>query len=125
MNPKDTITLANEMIGEHLATEWTFRLTRAESYIGYCNTEKKRIYLSKAWMDGYGGRPPAEIEVRQVLLHEIAHALHFRYIEQAFHAGQLTEEMIEVHGVEWGTTALAIGVNPTHVCSLTEGRVAA
>lgn len=67
----DVRALANELIRTHLdATIWSFEFDRAKMRAGLCDFRTHRISLSRFLAERY-----SDDEVRQVLLHEIAHAL--------------------------------------------------
>jgi SprT protein len=74
-----------------LAPQWSFRFDRSKVRFGKCNYIKKEISLSR-----YLVELNSEEEVRDTILHEIAHALAPR------HAG---------HGPVWRSMALSIGCN--------------
>lgn len=63
--------LARELLGQHLPDgAWTFGFDRAVRRAGLCDAARKRITVSRHLV----ARADEE-EVRQVLLHEIAHAI--------------------------------------------------
>jgi predicted SprT family Zn-dependent metalloprotease len=70
MNPHDARNLAWELMARHALTGWRFEFDHARRRFGSCRYGQKRITLS---------RPltllNAEDQVRDTLLHEIAHAL--------------------------------------------------
>jgi predicted SprT family Zn-dependent metalloprotease len=49
---------------------WRFHFSRAKTILGQCFHCMKRIYLSKAYVEAN-----AEADIRNTILHEIAHAL--------------------------------------------------
>lgn len=61
--------LANKLINQH-CPDYTFRFDRSKKRFGCCHITKKRITLSKALTELNG-----EEEVKNCVLHEIAHAL--------------------------------------------------
>src|SRR5919202_5260627 len=84
------VRLAEALLAEHLpGGAWTFAFDTAKRRAGACDYTRRRItvsrYLAEKW---------DEEEVRQTLLHEIAHAL-------AGHAA--------AHGPRWRTVAQGIG----------------
>src|SRR5262245_56808669 len=83
--------LALNLMAEHGLPHWVFAFDRAVCRFGSCNQRKRRITLSTQLT-----RLNTESEVRDTLLHEIAHAL------VGVRAG---------HGPKWRRTALAIGCN--------------
>jgi predicted SprT family Zn-dependent metalloprotease len=84
--------LALSLMREHgLLPRWSFAFDRAERRFGSCNERKRRITLSAALV-----RLNSENEVRDTILHEIAHAL------VGVRAG---------HGLKWRRTASLIGCN--------------
>jgi predicted SprT family Zn-dependent metalloprotease len=87
----DAEKLANHLLRTHGLRHWAFAFDRALCRFGCCNERKKRITLSAhlTLLNDEG-------EVRDTILHEIAHAL------AGVRAG---------HGPKWKKTALAIGCN--------------
>jgi predicted SprT family Zn-dependent metalloprotease len=84
------VRLAEELLGRHLPEgAWTFAFDSAKRRAGACDYTRRRItvsrYLAAKW---------DEEEVRQTLLHEIAHAL-------AGHAA--------AHGPKWRSVARGLG----------------
>lgn len=85
-------TLAHELMGTHgLLPKWSFAFDHAKRRAGACKHQTRTISVSRHLMALY----PEEL-VREVLLHEIAHA-----IVGAKHA----------HDAVWKRTAIAIGSN--------------
>lgn len=62
--------LARELMAEHGLTGWDFAFDRARRRAGLANHTARRITLSRALMALYD-----EAQVRDTILHEIAHAL--------------------------------------------------
>ena len=92
MNVAVATKLAKHLMRQHkLAPEWTFRFDHSKVRFGKCNYAKKEISLSR-----YLVELNSEAEVRETILHEIAHALAPR------RAG---------HGSAWRSVALLIGCN--------------
>lgn len=92
MTPKRAQELAKALMRLHrLSSEWSFAFDRSKTRFGKCNYRKKQISLSKHLVELNG-----EAEVRDTILHEIAHALLPRG------AG---------HGPAWKSLALSIGCN--------------
>ncbi len=90
MLPADVRRLAESLIDAHLAGRgWTFGFDRAVRRAGLCDYERRRITVSR-----YLVERADESEVRQVLLHEIAHAV----------AGHRA-----AHGQRWRAAAGRIG----------------
>ena len=83
---------ARELMDEHGLHEWTFRFSPAESRLGECREREKVIRLSRR--HAVNGDPR---EVRDTILHEIAHAL----------AGAKAR-----HGPAWKAVARRIGATP-------------
>ena len=72
MNPTHAQALALELMRTHLGGEgrWTFRWTRAKREFGHCDYTFRTIALSKPLTELND-----EPQVRDVILHEIAHAM--------------------------------------------------
>lgn len=64
--------LAVRLLGQHMLLErgWSFRFDRARTRFGCCNYRDRVISLSRVLTERN-----SEAEVRETLLHEIAHAL--------------------------------------------------
>ncbi|WP_347352154.1 SprT-like domain-containing protein [Intrasporangium sp.] len=93
MDPTEALVLARRLVREHGLDGWTVGLDRAKARAAACHFRDRRITLS-AHLTAL--HPPAE--VRDSILHEIAHAL-----------------VGSKHGHDevWRTTALAIGSSGT------------
>lgn len=90
MLPDDVRRIADELIGEHLpGGGWTFAFDRAVRRAGACHWADRRITVSR-----HLAERAEEDEVRQVLLHEVAHAM-------AGHAA--------AHGPRWRAACARIG----------------
>lgn len=85
--------LAEEMMYLHGLQDWRFSFDRAKKRFGLCNYGEKKISLSS-----YLVALNPEKVVRDVILHEIAHAL------AGYQAG---------HGRQWKEVVLRIGGNPS------------
>ena len=71
MLPADAARLAGELLEQHLpGARWTFGFDRAVRRAGACHHADRRITLSRHLVERAD-----ETEVRDVLLHEVAHAL--------------------------------------------------
>jgi predicted SprT family Zn-dependent metalloprotease len=90
-------TLARQLMDEHRLTGWTFRFDSAKRRFGLCNYTTKTISLSRH-LTGLNG----EAQVRDTLLHEIAHALTPR----------------SGHGRAWREKCLEIGARPERCLDL-------
>jgi predicted SprT family Zn-dependent metalloprotease len=84
------IAEAEDLIGVHLDTDkWSFAFDSAKKRLGECKWETNEISLSRYFVDLH-----SLDEIRQVLLHEVAHAL------SGPNAG---------HNKKWKDTATRIG----------------
>jgi hypothetical protein len=89
-NLTDVQAWAHEMMTHHITESgWSFGFDHAKMRAGLCDFKKKRISVSRYLAARYD-----DDEVRQILLHEIAHAL----------AGSKAG-----HGPKWRTIAKQIG----------------
>jgi predicted SprT family Zn-dependent metalloprotease len=89
-NLTDVQAWAHEMMAHHITESgWSFGFDHAKMRAGLCDFKKKRISVSRYLAARYD-----DDEVRQILLHEIAHAL----------AGSRAG-----HGPKWRTIAKQIG----------------
>lgn len=90
MLARDVTRLAEELLAAFLpGLGWTFGFDRAVRRAGVCRYDERRITISR-----HLAERAEEDEVRQVLLHEVAHAL------AGHRAG---------HGPRWRARAAAIG----------------
>ncbi|MFE5340041.1 SprT-like domain-containing protein [Isoptericola sp. NPDC056578] len=89
MEREDAARLARGLMAEHGLSGWTFRFDRARRRAGLCRYDRREISLSGPLTALYD-----EADVREVVLHEIAHAL-----AGARHG----------HDAVWRATARAIG----------------
>jgi len=96
MKLNDAELMARTLMSEHLH-DWTLRFGNAKSFFGWCsNNRRQLITLSRPMVE-----LNTEAEVRDVILHEIAHALAPRG---------------EHHGEEWKRIARSIGCNGERCC---------
>lgn len=93
MNLKQAESLATELMRQHGLWEqqWSFKFDRSVRRLGQCNHRKKIISLGQ-----YATLVNDEVQVRNTIIHEIAHAL----------CGSG-----EGHGLIWKAKCLAIGGN--------------
>lgn len=70
MEREDAARMARALMSEHGLSGWTFRFDRARRRAGLCRYDRREISLSGPLTDLYD-----EADVREVVLHEIAHAL--------------------------------------------------
>ena len=96
MNLYAARTLARELIALHGLSDWTFRFDHARRRFGACCWSRRRISLSRVLTLLNG-----EDEVRDTILHEIAHALCPR----------------DGHGAKWKAMCTAIGARPVRCYS--------
>lgn len=70
MDTRDALALARSLVAEHGLTGWRVELDRAKTRAGACHYAKKLITLSGplTWLH-------SEEQVRDTILHEVAHAL--------------------------------------------------
>jgi len=102
---EDARRLATELMTRHGLAGWRFELDRAKRRAGICRHQQRTIGLSAPLT-----RLHPEAEVRDTILHEIAHAL----------AGPRAG-----HGPAWVATALRIGCLALIVLGVAGLRVAA
>ena len=88
----DARTLAHALLKQHGLHDWTFAFNRRKRAFGLCDFRKRTVYLSATLTELNG-----EAEVRDTLLHEIAHAL------AGHRAG---------HGPVWRKIAHEVGAKP-------------
>jgi len=96
MEIKDALTLGNELLAKHNLDDWTLKLDNSKVRFGCCKYRKKIISLSKPLVE-----LNSEDEVKDVILHEIAHALVPRG---------------EGHSRVWKEKAISIGCSGDRLC---------
>ena len=103
MDTNDAYRLATKLLREHDLTHWRFKFDNAKSRFGLCDPNKRVISLSRHLTE-----LNPEAEVRETILHEIAHAL----------------TPGKGHGPEWKRVARSIGSNAgrTHDAAVPEAR---
>jgi len=92
VNLADAHALAYSLLTEHGLYDWTFAFNRRKRAFGVCDYSRRTILLSSVLTELNG-----EAEVRDTLLHEVAHAL----------AGPKAG-----HGPVWRKLALEVGAKP-------------
>ncbi|AEG43297.1 SprT-like domain-containing protein [Isoptericola variabilis] len=97
MDLHDAQRLARELMAEHGLDGWRFRFDRARRRAGVCRHDRREIGLSAPLTALY-----SEADVRETLLHEIAHAL-----VGAKHG----------HDAVWRATAVRIGASGRRLVS--------
>lgn len=89
------LMLVHEMANHGLLEKgWTFGLDNGKRRFGVCKKQKKQITISK-----YLSHLNTEIEVKDTILHEIAHAL------------AIERKLDDNHGPQWKSIAREIGCN--------------
>ena len=101
--------MALSLMREHglLEAGWSFGFNRGRRQLGLCRYDRKRIELSSHFVMGNG-----EVEVRQTVLHEVAHALvgpsgpgrRSRRFGGADHS--------RAHGAAWRAACVYVGIEP-------------
>lgn len=100
--------IAREEMAKHgLGPDWSYGVDRALRRLGCCHGQQKRITLSRHFLRCVGTSPD---NVRQVVLHEIAHAL---------------VGCEHKHDDVWRACALALGCSSTTACAKVPFKVAA
>lgn len=106
-------TLATTLIAEHGLDGWTFKFNRSlSSCVGKTKDEQRRIELNPHCLN-----ESADDEIRDTILHEIAHALLFmRCMEDAEGDEELAVrryyKTMKAHGPEWQALAVSVGARP-------------
>ena len=71
---KYTKKISDRLIKKHLPKDWVYRLNNTKCRLGQTCPHKKEINISKLFINGkYGTKK----EIKNTILHEIAHALDF------------------------------------------------
>jgi SprT protein len=84
--------LADRLMRQHGLAHWSFAFNRRKRSLGLCRYTLKRLELSRHFAEAH-----EEPEIRDVILHEIAHAL----------AGH-----VAAHGPRWKAICKEIGATP-------------
>lgn len=87
--------------------DWAFRWDYARCRLGSCRYDRRQITLSKYFV---GCNPDQHEQIRDTVLHEIAHALAW------IHSGE------KGHGKEWKAWCLRVGALPR--ASVSSGQIA-
>lgn len=69
MNETEVIHLGNSLLKEHNLEDWIIDISKTQSCIGQCFYHEKTIKFSKFFLDN------SEEKIKNIILHEIAHAL--------------------------------------------------
>jgi predicted SprT family Zn-dependent metalloprotease len=96
MDLREAERLARTLMGRHGLGEWSFRFSRARRAFGTCIPSRRIITLS-----AYLTHLNSEAEVRDTILHEIAHAL----------------EPNDGHGEAWKEACRKIGARPDRLAT--------
>ncbi len=104
--------LARLLMDEHGLTEWTFKVNKSSSSAAICKDEQRRIELSQYCLD-----ESDDDEIRDSILHEIAHALLFmQCVEETKGDEELAVhryyKTMKPHGPEWQAMATSVGARP-------------
>lgn len=91
MDPHAARQLAVELLQRHGLSDWSFAFDHARRRFGSCRPSQKLVTLSK-WLTFLNGPD----EVRETILHEIAHAL----------------TPGDGHGPRWKAACLRVGAKP-------------
>ena len=95
MNKTQATALAYSLVNKHLTPDWTFEWNKRKAALGLCNYRKKTVYLSEYFLGRVGND-----ELKDTILHEIAHALAWKRYN---HRG---------HGAPWKRVCREIGAKP-------------
>lgn len=104
MRRNEVVQIAIELMQRYGLDRWQFAFNRRKRTLGLCRYDLRRIELSIHFVAAHD-----EAEIRDVILHEIAHAL----------AGHKA-----AHGPRWKTICEAIGARPERCgeAQMPEGR---
>lgn len=109
MTLKDATEYAEELMGSTFLgvnlekCRWEFSLDKSKSWAGLCDFNKKKIYLSSFYISHFD-----RWQIRDILLHEIAHAVaSIKYGDYG-------------HGKGWKKVCVEIGAKPSRFFKLPE-----
>lgn len=99
--------VANELIAFHqlngnISSDWKFKWNRRSQAIGLCSYKDSTIQLSDKWASVL-----SEVELRDTILHEIAHAM----------------TPGDGHGTKWRMACVQIGANPKRLVDVPKDAV--
>lgn len=103
MRTHDAHKMAIELMNQHGLGGWKFQFDRGKVRFGYCNWKRRTISLSQPLTNANDVQ-----EVRNTILHEIAHALDMK--EQHLNGWP---KGWSAHGPSWKRRAIKVGANPT------------
>jgi predicted SprT family Zn-dependent metalloprotease len=114
MRKFDATVLAMSLLNQHglTAQGWKVDWNGRKRGFGLCIYQKKLIQLSEVLVD-----LNPESEVRETVMHEIAHALTPVQWKQYQSGKKRGRWYHEGHGDAWKETCLRIGANPTRTCN--------
>lgn len=101
--------------------DWSFEFDNARHRLGGCHPSERKITLSRAMVELND-----QATIREIMLHEIAHAILERRIDQLLaewgdELGPITERNVrskyKPHGAEWKAIAETIGATPNGRCA--------
>lgn len=95
--------LAKQLLNQHGLDTFLVKFDNAKRRFGLCRNEKKVISISLPLLNLND-----EARVRDVILHEIAHALHYNKYERR---SLFLRRSRQVHGETWKEIARSIGCN--------------
>jgi len=101
MTKFEFMKFARDHLNKHGLDGWTVKFNgRIKKAVGKCKTRKRQIDLSKTWFIEYGDEIE-DAELRDVILHEIAHALDY------------TRRGKSDHSRKWKRCAREVGADPS------------
>lgn len=99
----EVTALAHRLLRQYGLNDWTFQLDSSKRRIGQCRYREKEIGYSIHFI-----KETSMHEIRDVILHEIAHAL--------------VGPQVKSHGYEWQIKAMELGAKP-EACDYEGGNV--
>lgn len=106
MNKNDFVRFARKKLNEHGLKNWVVNFNgRIKRAVGKCKPRKKQIDLASTYFIEYGDEISDE-ELKDVILHEIAHALDFK------------RRGTSDHSRRWKQVAREVGANPSRTTQL-------
>lgn len=110
---KHVLSLAADLLKQHKLDGWTCVFDNSKTRAGMCDSKRKVIQLSALMVQKYFLEEGGIVNIRNTILHEIAHALTPPEFKQT------TKGRVMVHhGPEWKAMAIKVGAKPERCHSM-------
>lgn len=116
MDSKHARIMATSLMREHGLGNWVFQFDRAKKRLGYCDSANRTISLSEPLTNAC-----TDAEVKQTILHEIAHALtpmEYKSVMVRVNGRMVEKRTALHHGPNWLAKARSIGYTGGRTASI-------